>query len=210
MGAMSNDDVYAGGLLTRALDPSSQPREIQAFLREETDLIRQLVADGMRVIDIGCGTGRHLSLLEDSLALGVGVDYQRTYITEAIRRRQSSRLHYVVADAAAVPIATTFDIAMCLTNTWGTMTDKLVVLAEMRRLSPEPETRFITVYSESSVGARREWYARVGLEVVEVTPGYLLTDGGFRSEHFTEKRIRHLVGDCVVRPITEIAYLVMA
>ncbi len=210
MGAMTNDDVYAGGLLTRALDPSSQPPEVQAFLRKETDLIRQLVVDGMRVIDFGCGTGRHLAMLEDSLTLGVGVDYQRTYIAEAFRRRPSTHLHFVVADAAAVPIATTFDIAICLTNSWGTMTDKLAVLAEMRRLSPEPQTRFITVSSESSVVSLSEWYARLGLEVVEVTPEYILTDGGFRSEHFTEPRIRQLVGDCVVRPITEIGYLVMA
>lgn len=205
----SNEDVYAGGLLTRALDPSSQPREIQAFLREETDLIRQLVANGMRVIDLGCGTGRHLAMLENRLMLGVGVDYQGRYVAEALRRRESSRLHFVVADAAAVPIATTFDIAICSTNTWGTMTDKLAVLAEMRRLAPAPRTRFITVYSESSVRARSEWYARLGLEVVEVTPEYMATKDGFRSEHFTKMRLRHLVGDCDLLPITEIGYFVL-
>jgi SAM-dependent methyltransferase len=210
MNASTNDDVYAGGLLTRALDPSSQPPEIQTFLREEIGLIRRLVAGSKRVIDIGCGTGRHLALLESRLALGVGVDYQPAYVAEAFRRRQSPHLHFVVADAAAVPIATNFDSAICLTSSWGTMTDKLAVLAEMRRLSPRPQTRFITVYSRSSIDARREWYARLGLDVVEVTPEYLLTDGGFRSEHFTEQRLQHLVGDCVIRPITEMAYLVMA
>ena len=35
---MSNDDVYASGLLNRALDPATQPPEIQAFLRAELDL----------------------------------------------------------------------------------------------------------------------------------------------------------------------------
>jgi hypothetical protein len=30
---MSNDEVYASGLLNRALEPATQPLEIQAFLR---------------------------------------------------------------------------------------------------------------------------------------------------------------------------------
>ena len=36
---MSNDEVYAAGLLNRALDPATQPPEIQAFLRAELDLL---------------------------------------------------------------------------------------------------------------------------------------------------------------------------
>ncbi|MEA2713280.1 MAG: hypothetical protein QOK27_1241, partial [Gemmatimonadales bacterium] len=74
---MSNDDVYASGLLNRALDPTTQPPKIQAFLRAELDLLDDLLKEGMRVLDVGCGTGRHLVLLRDRLRLGVGVDYER-------------------------------------------------------------------------------------------------------------------------------------
>jgi hypothetical protein len=42
--------------------------------------------------------------------------------------------------------------------------------------------------------------------VVEETDEYLLTDGGLRSEHFSEARIRSLVGECTIRPLSEIAY----
>ena len=58
---MSNEQVYAGGLLNRALDPTTQPPEIRAFLQAEVDLLRDLILDGMRVVDLGCGTGRHLA-----------------------------------------------------------------------------------------------------------------------------------------------------
>ncbi len=58
---MSNDEVYAAGLLNRALDPATQPPEIQAFLRAELDLLHDVVTEGARVIDVGCGTGRHCS-----------------------------------------------------------------------------------------------------------------------------------------------------
>lgn len=205
---MSNDEAYARGLLNRALDPATQPLEIRAFLQAELDLLREVTARGMRVIDIGCGTGRHLALLREHLALGVGVDYQHAYLVEARRRTGSRPLHFVTADATAVPIAFPFDLAICMTNSWGTMSDKAGVLREMRRLAPAPGRRLLTVYAAASVPARRAWYRRLEYEVLEVTDEYIQTDGGFRSEHFSEARLRELVGDCAVRPLAEIAFVV--
>ncbi len=205
---MSNEEAYAGGLLNRALDPATQPPEIRTFLEAEIELLRDLAADGMRVIDLGCGTGRHLALLRDRLALGVGVDYQHAYLVEARARAGSHPLHFVTGDATAVPIASTFDLAICMTNTWGTMSDKAGVLSEMRRLAPGWDRRLLSVYAGASVAARCEWYRRLGHGVVEVADEFIRTEGGFRSEHFSEARLRALVGDCVVRPLTEIAYVV--
>jgi SAM-dependent methyltransferase len=202
---MSNDDVYAAGLLNRALDPATQPAEIQAFLRAELDLLRDVVKEGMRVLDVGCGTGRHLVLLRDRLRLGVGVDYERSYIAEAAHRAGPGHLHFVTGDATAIPIGAGFDFAMCLTNTWGTMSDKAGVLREMRRLAPKPHTRLLSVFSGASVAARREWYRRFGHPVLEETDEYLLTEGGLRSEHFSDARLRALIGHCTIRPIADIA-----
>jgi SAM-dependent methyltransferase len=202
---MSNDDVYASGLLNRALDPATQPPEIQAFLRAEIDLLHDVLKKGMRVLDVGCGTGRHLVLVRDRLRLGVGVDYERSYIAEAARRAGAGHLHFIAGDATAIPLVAVFDFAICLTNTWGTMADKAGVLREMRRLAPQPHTRLLSVFSEASVASRREWYHRLGHAVVEETPEYLLTDGGLRSEHFSDARLRSLIGDCTIRPVAGIA-----
>ena len=205
---MSNKEVYAAGLLNRALDPASQPPEIQAFWRAELDLLYNVVTSGMRVIDIGSGTGRHLLQLKDRLRLGVGVDYERTYVAEAHRRAGGLHLHFVTADAAAIPLTAAFDLAVCLANTWGTMGDKTGVLREMRRVAPKPQTRLLSVYSEASLPARREWYRRLGHRVLDETAEYMVTEGGFRSEHFSEARLRSLVGECTIRPLTGIAYSV--
>jgi ubiquinone/menaquinone biosynthesis C-methylase UbiE len=203
---MSNDELYAGGLLNRALDPATQPPQIRAFLQAEIALLSDVIIDGMAMIDVGCGTGRHLAILRDRLRIGVGVDYEHGYIVEAHRTARAAHLHFVTGDATRLPLRRSFDIATCLTNTWGTMSDKLAVLDEMRRLAP---MRLVSVYAEASIPARREWYRTLGQNVVDESDECLITEGGFRSEQFTEARLRTLVGECTIRPFADIAYLVL-
>ena len=117
-------------------------------------------------------------------------------------------MHFITGDATAVPIGARFDLAMCMTNTWGTMSDKVGVLNEMRRVAPGPGRRLLSVYAEASVLARREWYRRLGHPVLEESKEFLMSESGFRSEHFSEARLRNLVGECIIRPFAGIAYLV--
>jgi hypothetical protein len=151
--------------------------------------------------------GRHLIALDSHLGPSVGFDYEVAHIKQARQAGAAARSVFFVADATAVPLLGPFDAAICLTNTWGTMSDKLAVLNEMRRLSPDTCSRFVTVYSPDSVGARREWYASMGHRVLEATDCELIAEGGFSSEHFSQRRLRRLLGSCVLHPIGDIAYL---
>ena len=204
---MANEQVYAAGLLNRALDPATQPEAIRGFLRAEQGLVREVVPRGGRVVDFGCGTGRHLIGLADVLSLGVGIDSEWSYVAEADRLKRGP-LCFLVADARYVPLRARFDAALCLTNTWGTMSDKLAVLGEMKRLAPASGTRWISVYALPSVEPRRLWYANLGHEVIEVTAERMVTCGGFVSEHFSQARIRGLVGECEIRAVGDVAYWV--
>ena len=201
---MNNDDAYAGGLLNRALDPATQPPQIRSFLKAETELLRALIPRASRVIDFGCGMGRHLLALSDHISYGLGIDYEAAYIAEAVKQADP-HLHFSVANATAVPLTETFDFAVCLTNTWGTMSDKQAVAEEMRRLSPAGGSRLITAYASTSVAARSEWYANMGNEVREVTDEQVIASGGFSSEHFTESRLRGILGPCKLHKLGDIA-----
>src|SRR5437899_4868939 len=154
---MSNDEVYAAGLLMRALDPATQPSAIRAFMQAEIEVLDDIVSQGMTMIDIGCGTGRHLARLRDRVRIGFGVDYEHAYIVDAHRRAGGAPLYFVTGDATALPIRAHFDFAACMTNTWGTMSDKIGVLNEMRRCVPHRGMRLLSVFSEQSVPARHEW-----------------------------------------------------
>ena len=161
-------------------------------MHAEFDLLHDVITDGMRVIDVGCGTGRHLLRLGDRLRLGLGVDYEHHYV-EAAHSANVPHVHFLTCDATAIAVASVFDFAMCVTNTWGTMSDRTGVLREMRRLAPIRGSRLLTVYSEASVPARREWYRRLGHAVLEETPEYLLkafAAAGGRCDH-EPPRLKH-------------------
>ena len=207
---MSNDEIYAAGLLLRALDPATQPPAIREWLRQESARLREVVGQGRRVVDFGCGTGRHLADLAPRLALGVGLDYERSYLAVARDRRIVGPVHFVLADAARAPLPPRFDLSICTTNTWGTMPDQEGVLREMRRVAPAPGRRVISVFSPASVEPRREWYARLGHPVTLATEEYLASADGFRSEHFTVDRLRRLLGPCEIEPVADVGLLALA
>lgn len=205
---MNNDEAYAQGLLARALDPSTQPPAIRAFLAEELSIVGSLLPDRAGLVDIGCGAGRHLIALRERLARGIGLDYDRNSIAEAASLAADfPNLSFFVADATAVPLAGTFEMAVCLTNTWGTIPGKARVLEEMRRLSPAADSRLLTVYADTSIPARREWYENMGHPVRRATESEIVAAGGFTSEHFTDRRIREHLGACELHRVGDIAFV---
>ncbi|MEX0899792.1 MAG: class I SAM-dependent methyltransferase [Gammaproteobacteria bacterium] len=190
-----NRGAYADGLLDRALNRALQPPEIRAYLDAELELLDRLIEPGMRVLDVGCGTGRHLLEFADRLGPSVGIDYENHYVDIA-RAAAPSNIRFLVADAVEIPLEEAFDLAICMMNTWGTMEAQDEVVVEMRRLAPQPDSRVISVYTTKSVPARLEWYERLGHHLLEQGEQYLQLSGGFRSQHFTESELTTRLGAC--------------
>jgi ubiquinone/menaquinone biosynthesis C-methylase UbiE len=94
------------------------------------------VADGERVLDVGCGTGSLTFALPKAanLAAVTGIDYSETYLDAARAENEDPRIAFRQGDACALPFADgAFDRALALLVLQFIPEPELAV-AEMRRV----------------------------------------------------------------------------
>ncbi len=87
-----------------------------AFLAAQVAYLRDhLPPPPGRVLDAGCGTGRHLPLAQIGYRM-VGVDLSRPMLlmAEQALRERGAAAHLVRADLRSLPFAQCFDAALCL------------------------------------------------------------------------------------------------
>lgn len=98
--------------------------------------------NGRRVLDVGCGAGRHLAALARHGARAVGLDYSATLLAEArdLRRTEGGRWPLVRGDMRALPFATAaFDVVASFFTSFGYFgpdEDRRVVTEAARALRP--------------------------------------------------------------------------
>jgi SAM-dependent methyltransferase len=113
-----------------------------AFLVEALELV-----PGMRVIDVGCGTGRHTAALAGLGLEVVGVDLSHGLLRAALGRGAG---HLLQADARAVPLPDgCADAVLCLCQGGFGITpgDDEQVLAELARLLTSGARLALTAFS---------------------------------------------------------------
>jgi SAM-dependent methyltransferase len=113
-----------------------------AYYREQLGrLVRDLVPEGKRVLDIGCGQGDLLAALRP--ADGLGVDLSPAMIERA--RRRHPHLRFAVADAETLSLQEgAFDVVL-LSNTIGYLQDIQAALQRLRGCC-SPDTRLIITH----------------------------------------------------------------
>jgi len=106
--------------------------------------MRFLVPAGLRVLELGCGTGRLLAELNPSF--GVGVDFSPKMIE--IARRQNPQFEFYEGDVEDPDVIARlpgpFDVIV-MSETIGSLDDCEATLASLHRLCT-PDTRIIIVY----------------------------------------------------------------
>ncbi|HNY39005.1 MAG TPA: bifunctional N-acetyltransferase/class I SAM-dependent methyltransferase, partial [Bryobacteraceae bacterium] len=94
------------------------PAEVELIIRECE------LAPGSSVLDVGCGTGRHIKALAKHDILGTGVDYLPEAIeTRNAEVRDDSRAQFVLGDARDLHLEMKFDAVLCLYDVIGSYVD---------------------------------------------------------------------------------------
>jgi SAM-dependent methyltransferase len=90
-----------------------------------------------RVVDVGCGDGRHVAEAARRGERAVGVDYDAAELARARDRAGGLRVDFVVGDAARLPFRdAAFDAAIC-TETLEHLPDDRAAIGELARVLRE-------------------------------------------------------------------------
>jgi SAM-dependent methyltransferase len=110
------------------------------YYRHVHTFVQFVVPPGLRVLELGCGTGDLLDAVKP--AFGVGLDMSHARL--AIARQKFPHLHFLQSDAHCPGLSGTFDYII-LSDLVGDLED---VQEAMMRLRPlvGPETRIIVTY----------------------------------------------------------------
>ena len=161
------DDDYPV-LYAPTLDPARTEREVAAAVA-----VLQL-KEGMRLLDLCCGTGRHAVALQRRGLRVCGLDSSRKLLTVAADKstRVGAFPAFIQADARELPLGPgSFDAAICLFNSigYGTDAEALAILKEARRCSAalllETAHRDEHVRGTAPAGTF-EWAERDGVRVL--------------------------------------------
>jgi SAM-dependent methyltransferase len=102
---------------------------------------------GTRVIDVGCGDGRHIAAAAARGCFAVGVDYDAAELRKARERLGALRVDLVVADASRLPFHDgAFDAAIC-TETLEHLPDDGGATRELSRVTRDGGLAHIAVPS---------------------------------------------------------------
>lgn len=149
-------------------------RRNEYFYEQDRAYMRFLVPRGMRVLEIGCGTGSLLAHLEPSH--GVGIDLSPEMISEA--RSRNSVFEFLVGDAEnpemLVALGQTFDVIV-LSDTIGLLNDCQALFQNLHAVCTPDSRVIISYYSQYwepvlSIGER------LGLKMPQVDQNWLSTD----------------------------------
>ena len=192
-------------------DTIDAARELATWLAAEDNALVSFVdsltpVDGrsLRLLDVGCGFGRHLlTITADHQLDAVGLDINERMIAgalDAIHGRIDAEGHvsFVVGDGAFMGQfqPQSFDAAICMTNTLGNMpSDKQRAMLQRLSVVLRPGGRvLLSVYGEGSGQARHSSYTAIGLRVEE-KGNRIVAAEGLSSQSFTRQTLSHLLGD---------------
>lgn len=130
------------------LDGKDYPAEVAELI----ELIDQRMPKATSLLDVACGTGRHLELLAGRFADLAGVDLSPEMLDIAAGRVGSIPLHQ--ADMCEMDLRRRFDVVTCLFSAVGHLPDTAALERAMVRLGEHLEEHVeLTMFTEDEYRA---------------------------------------------------------
>ncbi|OIO68548.1 MAG: glycosyl transferase [Zetaproteobacteria bacterium CG12_big_fil_rev_8_21_14_0_65_55_1124] len=143
------------------------------FYREDRNYMRFLIPEGLRVLDLGCGTGDLLAELRPSY--GVGVDFSQSMLKVA--EDQYPDLHFVCGDVEEKKTFEGFDApfdVIVMSDTIGSLDDCEQTLRNLHNLCHD-DTRIVICYYNTMWGPIYNAAGWFGLKAPSVEQNWLTT-----------------------------------
>ena len=103
------------------MNMSKQPWTLHTS--KEVDMIVKIIGDGIRILDIGCGQGRHSNILAAKGYDVTAIDFSYQNIQEA-KNNSKSKAKYFVADARSFSDKEKFDVCLAMYDVIGSFPDE--------------------------------------------------------------------------------------
>ena len=88
---------------------------VNPLVKAEEKTLGRLAFDvvGKKILDVGCGTGRHTIRLAQAGAEVTGVDFSDKMLAVARKKAEGLQVRFVQADLRSIPIDESFDMVTC-------------------------------------------------------------------------------------------------
>lgn len=155
---------------------SLEPRSAGFHAREEVRFLMKYcgVPRNGKILDVGCGVGRHAMEMASAGYHVVAIDRSRSYLTKAVEEanRTDLKIKFVEGDMRAFSLPPSFDAVTSLHTSFGYFSDRDNVKAlrcMASSLAPGGQLILDVVNRDwvASIGARRLWWEHRGFLVME-------------------------------------------
>jgi len=193
--------------------------EIQDLFKKEIDYLKNSIKPNSRVLDVGCGFGRHIKILAGFSKEIIGVDNNENMIQKAKQNLPDFKnVKLFLQNAKKINFDNdSFDYVICMTNTFGDFFEgdsfkdiRLDVLKEMKRVCKEGGKIILSVFSEKSLETRKKSYEKANLSITKIEKG-IVYGGKVAFSQFEKPQLEELFNkiDLKVKitELTPISYL---
>jgi ubiquinone/menaquinone biosynthesis C-methylase UbiE len=175
--------------------PEKHPT-LKEWINKEEEVLAEIVTKERpkRVLDVGCGWGRHLeTLLNEGVEFAAGIDKEPSMILKAkdlYKKYGNNRILLKLEDAGDLSFDDgSFDMVICMTNTFGNMEDETreKAIEEMYRVLKKGGVLVLSVYQDTldSKKLREKSYLDVGLRPYPTgDPKVIRTQEGLYARQF--------------------------